>query len=63
MELEDFIFYQILNTNVPSEEGDPVISCDFKTELTTHLMQLTQASINVVIGPTYVRRTTQYPCF
>ncbi|EKM84062.1 hypothetical protein AGABI1DRAFT_117513 [Agaricus bisporus var. burnettii JB137-S8] len=32
-------------------EGDPVISCDFKTELTTHLLQLTQASVNVTIGP------------
>ncbi|KAL5535659.1 MYO1_1 [Sanghuangporus sanghuang] len=35
-----------------SEEGDPVFSCAFKTELTTHLLQLTQASINVLIGPT-----------
>lgn len=36
----------------PCEEGDPVFSCYFKTELVTHLMQLTQASIDVVIGPT-----------
>ncbi|KAF5352449.1 hypothetical protein D9756_005904 [Leucocoprinus leucothites] len=42
----------VLNTNTPSEEGDPVINCEFKTELTTHLMQLTQASISVIIGPT-----------
>ncbi|KAF9055861.1 myosin-1 [Panaeolus papilionaceus] len=35
----------------PSEEGDPVISCVFKTELVTHLMKLTNASINLTIGP------------
>ena len=36
-----------------SEEGDPVFSCYFKTELATHLLQLTQASINIFISPTY----------
>ncbi|PPQ63834.1 hypothetical protein CVT24_009784 [Panaeolus cyanescens] len=35
----------------PSEEGDPVISCVFKTELITHLMNLTKGSINLTIGP------------
>ncbi|EPQ60451.1 myosin-1 [Gloeophyllum trabeum ATCC 11539] len=40
-----------LNTSA-SEEGDPVFSCLFKTELATHLLRLTQASINVLIGPT-----------
>ncbi|KAH8120054.1 P-loop containing nucleoside triphosphate hydrolase protein [Phellopilus nigrolimitatus] len=35
-----------------SEEGDPVFSCVFKTELATHLLQLTQASINLLVGPT-----------
>ncbi|KAJ3489600.1 hypothetical protein NLI96_g2030 [Meripilus lineatus] len=35
-----------------TEEGDPFISCVFKTELTTHLLQVTRASINVSIGPT-----------
>lgn len=38
----------------PTEEGDPFISCVFKTELVTHLLRLTSASINVNIGPTYV---------
>ncbi|KAI5120855.1 hypothetical protein M0805_007042 [Coniferiporia weirii] len=40
-----------LNCNI-SEEGDPVFSCTFKTELATHLLQLTQASVNVLVGPT-----------
>ncbi|OBZ80013.1 Myosin-1 [Grifola frondosa] len=35
-----------------SDEGDAVISCVFKTELTTHLLELTQASITVLVGPT-----------
>ncbi|KAL7285494.1 hypothetical protein ACG7TL_000591 [Trametes sanguinea] len=35
----------------PTEEGDPIISCIFKTELTTHILRLTQGSVNVVIGP------------
>ncbi|KAG6837336.1 class II myosin [Arthromyces matolae] len=35
-----------------SEEGDPVFTCHFKTELVTHLMQLTQGSINVLVTPT-----------
>ncbi|EJD03816.1 uncharacterized protein FOMMEDRAFT_106001 [Fomitiporia mediterranea MF3/22] len=39
-----------LNCNI-SEEGDPVFSCAFKTELATHLLQQTNASINVLIGP------------
>lgn len=43
--------YKALNCTM-SEEGDPVFSCIFKTELSTHLLQLTQASINVLIGPT-----------
>ncbi|KIJ06891.1 hypothetical protein PAXINDRAFT_19902 [Paxillus involutus ATCC 200175] len=41
----------VLNCNA-SEEGDPVFHCYFKTELVTNLLQLTQASISVVIGPT-----------
>ncbi|THH29062.1 hypothetical protein EUX98_g5124 [Antrodiella citrinella] len=36
----------------PTEEGDPFINCVFKTELVTHLLQLTSATINVLIGPT-----------
>ncbi|KAH7886055.1 P-loop containing nucleoside triphosphate hydrolase protein [Phlebopus sp. FC_14] len=41
-----------------SEEGDPVIHCYFKTELVSNLLQLTQASINVLIGPSieYVKK-------
>ncbi|KNZ80659.1 Myosin-1 [Termitomyces sp. J132] len=35
-----------------AEEGDAVFTCHFKTELVTHLLQLTQASITVVVGPT-----------
>lgn len=34
-----------------SEEGDPVFSCHFKTELATTLLQLTSASINFVVTP------------
>ncbi|KAF9225527.1 myosin class I heavy chain [Gyrodon lividus] len=41
----------VLNCNT-SEEGDPVLHCYFKTELVANLLQLTQASISVVIGPT-----------
>ncbi|KAF8078956.1 myosin-1 [Lyophyllum atratum] len=33
------------------EEGDPVFSCHFKTELATHLLQLTQASITLLVSP------------
>ncbi|KDQ63241.1 hypothetical protein JAAARDRAFT_53467 [Jaapia argillacea MUCL 33604] len=40
-----------LNLNA-SEEGDPVFSCYFKTELASNLLSLTQASINLLIGPT-----------
>lgn len=39
-----------LNCN-SSEEGDPVLHCRFKTELTANLLTLTQASISVLIGP------------
>ncbi|KAH9932028.1 P-loop containing nucleoside triphosphate hydrolase protein [Epithele typhae] len=41
----------ILNLG-PTEEGDPILSCVFKTELTTHMLRLTQGSINVLISPT-----------
>ncbi|KAI0828874.1 myosin class I heavy chain [Trametes gibbosa] len=36
----------------PTEEGDPILSCVFKTELTTHILRLTQGSVNVLIAPT-----------
>lgn len=42
-----------LNVNA-SEEGDPVLSCYFKTELAACLLTLTQASISLHVGPTYV---------
>lgn len=40
-----------LNVNA-SEEGDPLISCYFKTELVSNLVKLTRSTVNVVIGPT-----------
>ncbi|TBU29834.1 P-loop containing nucleoside triphosphate hydrolase protein [Dichomitus squalens] len=36
----------------PTEEGDPILSCVFKTELVTHMLRLTQGGISVLIGPT-----------
>lgn len=39
-------------TSNASEEGDPIISCVFKTELITQLVKLTQSNANLVIGPT-----------
>ena len=42
-----------MNANA-SEEGDPIIHCYFKTELAAKLLQLTQASISMMIGPTCV---------
>ena len=41
---------QALNVNI-SEEGDPVFSCYFKTELAATLLQLTSAGINFVVTP------------
>lgn len=35
-----------------SEEGDPILSCNFKTEFVTHLVQRTNGSCTVNIGPT-----------
>ena len=40
-----------INTRA-SEEGDPVISCVFKTEFVAHLQQQTNGSVTVLIGPT-----------
>ncbi|KAF9486594.1 hypothetical protein BDN70DRAFT_870194 [Pholiota conissans] len=34
-----------------SEEGDPVISCVFKTELVTHLVKATNTNANLLINP------------
>ncbi|EKM61602.1 uncharacterized protein PHACADRAFT_248292 [Phanerochaete carnosa HHB-10118-sp] len=36
----------------PTEEGDPLIHCVFKTELITHLLTLTSGMIQVHAGPT-----------
>jgi myosin-1 len=46
-----FLLLQAFNVNV-CEEGDPIITCAFKTELITVLLTLTRASIAVNIGPT-----------
>ncbi|KAK7063972.1 microfilament motor [Favolaschia claudopus] len=43
--------WMCLNANA-SEEGDPVFSCYFKTELAANLLTLTQASISLLIAPT-----------
>ncbi|KAK0505727.1 P-loop containing nucleoside triphosphate hydrolase protein [Armillaria luteobubalina] len=43
--------WMTLNVNA-SEEGDPVFSCYFKTELAANLMQLTHGSITLNVGPT-----------
>ncbi|KAJ7459155.1 myosin class I heavy chain [Mycena galericulata] len=43
--------WMCLNGNT-TEEGDPIFSCYFKTELTANLLTLTQASITVMIAPT-----------
>jgi myosin I len=44
--------WMALNVNA-SEEGDPVFSCYFKTELAANLLTLTQASISLHVAPTY----------
>ncbi|KAI0785367.1 P-loop containing nucleoside triphosphate hydrolase protein [Irpex lacteus] len=36
----------------PTEEGDPLISCVFKTELVTHILTATSGMTQVVIAPT-----------
>lgn len=59
-------FAQVLNLG-PTEEGDPLIHTVFKTELCTHMLQLTSASINMTIGPLYVLNCpftsfSQYVC-
>ncbi|KAJ6621066.1 P-loop containing nucleoside triphosphate hydrolase protein [Mycena sp. CBHHK59/15] len=43
--------WMCLNGNT-TEEGDPIFSCYFKTELAANLLSLTQASINLMIRPT-----------
>jgi Unconventional myosin tail, actin- and lipid-binding len=41
-----------LNVNA-SEEGDPVLSCYFKTEIAASLLTLTQASMSLHVAPTH----------
>ena len=53
----DMCFYSLLTcrkaiTGNASEEGDPIISCVFKTELIAQLITLTQSNANLLIGPT-----------
>ncbi|KAJ7269424.1 microfilament motor [Mycena haematopus] len=43
--------WMCLNGNT-AEEGDPIFSCYFKTELVANLLALTQASISLLISPT-----------
>jgi len=43
--------WMALNINNISEDGDPILHCYFKTELASVLLQLTSASINIVVGP------------
>lgn len=44
---------QALNVS-NSEEADPLLHCYFKTEFVTHLMQRTNAAVQVNIGPSCV---------
>jgi myosin-1 len=48
---DNLFLLQAFNVNI-CEEGDPIITCAFKTELITVLLTLTRASIAVNIGPT-----------
>ena len=41
---------EVINGNA-SEEGDPFISCVFKTEPVTHLLKATNSNVNVLITP------------
>ncbi|GAA6034384.1 hypothetical protein JCM8097_002697 [Rhodosporidiobolus ruineniae] len=43
--------WMALNTT-SQEEGDPLISCVFKTEFLVHLQQRTNAAVQINIGPT-----------
>ena len=45
---------QALNVN-PCEEGDPIFTCNFKTEMICALLTINGGNLAVNIGPTYVR--------
>jgi len=44
---------QALNVN-PCEEGDPIFTCNFKTEMICALLTINGGNLAVNIGPTYV---------
>jgi hypothetical protein len=44
---------QALNVN-PCEEGDPIFTCNFKTEMICALLTINGGDLAVNIGPTYV---------
>ncbi|GAA5861407.1 hypothetical protein JCM8547_006120 [Rhodosporidiobolus lusitaniae] len=44
--------WMALNTTTSVEEGDPLISCVFKTEFLVHLQQRTNGAVQINIGPT-----------
>jgi myosin-1 len=43
---------QALNVN-PCEEGDPIFTCNFKTEMICALLTINGGNLAVNIGPTY----------
>lgn len=45
--------WMALNTT-SQEDGDPLISCVFKTEFLVHLQQRTNGAVQINIGPTYI---------
>lgn len=49
--------WMALNTT-SQEEGDPLISCVFKTEFLVHLQQRTNGAVQINIGPTCVSRSS-----
>lgn len=42
---------QALNVN-PCEEGDPIFTCNFKTEMVCALLTITGGNLGLSIGPT-----------
>jgi len=44
---------QALNVN-PCEEGDPIFTCNFKTEMICALLTINGGNLAVNIGPTYI---------
>jgi hypothetical protein len=50
---------QALNVN-PCEEGDPIFTCNFKTEMICALLTINGGNLAVNIGPTYVNDPLQW---